>query len=319
MKVVILGAGSLGSVIGAFLARSKQEVVLIGREGHVDLIRKEGLRVRGLEPFTVAVEATADPKEVDEADFLLLTTKTYDSEAALNGVSFDVKMVASLQNGVIKNDLLARRFGRDKVVGALTGVGASMVEPGVVDYTYNGATVFGELGGERSDRILRAVDVFTRSGLKAEVSESIEDDEWSKLCQYCAASMASTLSRFEYHRVCSSRPLAELFVTISREAEAVARALGHRLGDVASFRVEDVLRLPYEEAVRSVMERGRALEEAGMTNVKISMLQDLEAGRRVELEETVGYVVREGDRLGIETPALSLAYQVVKGVVEAPG
>ncbi len=273
----------------------------------------------GLESFTVAVEATADPKDVDAADLLLLTTKTYDSEAALDGVSFDVNVVASLQNGVMKNDVLARRFGSEKVIGGLTGVGASVVGPGVVAYTYNGATVFGELGGEGSDRVLRAVDIFNRSGLKAEASGGIEDDEWSKLCQYCAASMVSALSRLEYHRVCASRPLAELFVNMSREAEVVARALGHRLRDVASFRVEDVLRLPYEEAVRSVLERGRALEKAGMTKVKISMLQDLEAGRRTELEETVGYVVREADRLGVEARVLSLAYKIVKGIVEAPG
>ncbi|MFQ5838800.1 MAG: ketopantoate reductase family protein, partial [Thermoplasmata archaeon] len=242
MRVVILGAGGLGSIVGAFLARGNQDVVLIGRPAHVERVRRSGVQVTGLDTFTARVEATADPKEVDSADLLLLTTKTYDSEEALDAVDFDVSLAASFQNGVTKDEVLARRFGRDKVLGAVTGIGASMVGPGVVAHTYDGGTLFGEFGGDVSKRVLQVVDAFNGGGLQTRASERIEDDEWSKLCQYCAASMVSALSRLEYHRVCKSRPLAQLFVTISREVEAVARGLGRQLRDVASFPVEEVLR-----------------------------------------------------------------------------
>ncbi len=316
MRIAVLGAGSLGSVVGAHLARAGQDVILIGRQAHVERLRDDGLRVTGLEDFTVKVGATADPADVEKADLLLLTTKTYDSVAALEDSHFEVEMAASLQNGVTKDEVLAGKYGREKVLGALTGIGASMAEPGVVAHTYNGATLFGEFSGETTERCVQVVEAFKGSGLEAEISGRIMDDEWSKLCQYCAGSMVSSLSRLEYHRMCKSPSLAELFVTISREVEAVARALGYRLRNVASFRVEDVLRRPFEEAVESVMERGRALERAGMINVKISMLQDLEAGRRTELEETVGYVVRKAEELGVDVPSLSLAYLVVKGIEE---
>jgi 2-dehydropantoate 2-reductase len=319
VRIVILGAGALGSVIGAFLSRADADVVLIGRPPHVKRIQQRGLRVKGLQTFTARVEATTDAASVDSADLLILTTKTYDSRSALNAVEFDVGMAASLQNGVLKDEVLARRFGRDKVLGAVTGVGASMVEPGVVAYTFDGTTVFGELDGGVSPRVLRVLEAFGDAGLRAEASERILDDEWSKLCQYCAASLVSALSRLRYHEVCTSRPLAELFVTISREVALVARGLGRQLRDVAGFRVEEVLSGSFAEAVESVMGRGKVLVEAGMTDVKISMLQDLEAGRRTELEDTVGHVVREADRLGLETPALSFGYQVVKGVEASRG
>jgi 2-dehydropantoate 2-reductase len=314
VRTVILGAGSLGSVIGAFLAQAGQDVTLIGRQRHVDRIRIQGLRVTGLHDFSVRVDATSDPRGLDASDLLLLTTKTYDSEAALSSVDFEVGVAASLQNGVVKDDVLARRFGTERVLGAVTGVGASLQGPGVVAHTYNGATVFGELDGRMSPRLRQVVRLFEDSGLQAEASDRIVDDEWSKLCQYCAASLVSAVSRLRYHQVCSSRPLAKLFVIISREVDAVAKVLRRRLRDVAGFRVSEVLRGPLQEAVERIMERGRALEKAGLTDVKISMLQDLEAGRRTELEDTAGYVLREARRLGVATPALSFAYRVVRGV-----
>lgn len=313
---MILGAGAVGSVVGAYLARAGQDVVLLGRGAHVERIRERGLRVLGVEDFLVRVEATADPSELDRADLLLLTTKTYDTKAALDALDFEVRTAASLQNGVAKDDLLAKRFGRGRILGALTVLGASRPEPGVVHFTYPGVTAFGELDGRRSERVDETVAAFRESGLRVQASDRIVDDEWTKFCQWTAACLVSCLTRLEWHRIWTTRPLADLFVRLLREAAAVARVRGHQVRSVPGLRVADFLEGPPEAAVERVLQHGARLAESGATEVKISMLQDLEAGRPLELD-SIEYLVEEARRLGVETPALALGYQVVQGLVEA--
>lgn len=319
MHIVVLGAGALGSVLGGHLARHGHDVTLVGRGDHVARVRERGLRVEGRVAFTVQVHATTDPREVEGADLLLATTKLRDLPQALEGVPDGVRMAAGLQNGVTKDDLLARRFGEDRVLGALSLVGASRVEAGVVRHTFEGFTLFGERGGSVTPRVQGVVDAFEGSGLRARASDAIVDDEWTKFCQWAAAGVASCLSRLEWHRIWTSRPLAELFVLALREAAAVARAGGHRVRSVKGLRVGDFLDGPLEEAVDLAVERGGRLAEWGATDVKISLLQDLEAGRPTEAEETLGHLLREAGQRGVETPVLEVGYRVIRGIEAAQG
>jgi len=108
MKIVILGAGALGSVIGGHLARAGEDVVFIARGERAKFIREHGIIVTGLAHFTVPVNVAARPNEVEKADVLLVAVKTYNMEEALKGVShLEVGSVLSVQNGVLKNEQLA--------------------------------------------------------------------------------------------------------------------------------------------------------------------------------------------------------------------
>ncbi len=320
MHVIILGAGGVGSVIAAYLARAGFPVTMLARPGHVAAVKRLGLRVCGLEHFSVPVRAEGDPTRLREADVLLVTVKTRDMERALAGVRhMRVGFVASLQNGVVKNDQLAAVFGRERVVGSTTMVGARLVEDGVVEYTLDGVTFFGELDGRRSARVGELVGVFQASGLKGEEVENIVSIEWTKQAIQNPFAPLSALTRLPVHRVWSNRRLAELSIRMVREAAAVARAKGIELSPHPAwgFDIELFVRGPLDQAVDSLVGFGQRAFQKGYTRIVPSMLQDVLAGKKTEIEETVGYVAREGRRLGLSVPYTEFAYQAVKSIEES--
>lgn len=315
MRLAILGAGSLGLLVAGYLARAGHTVVVVGKPDQADVLRKRGIEVVAPSGFRVEVQAASRPEEVGYADYLLVAVKardTMDSLERVAGVQFGA--VLSLQNGMAKNGQLAEVFGWPRVVGATTILGATLLEPGRTQHTMFGVTYFGELDGTRSERVLRLAEAFNEAGMKAEVPESIVSAEWSKLCQIVPAALLSCASRLEYYRVCKSRDLAELFVSITRECVAVARASGVEVGDYQGFTIRTLSEAPREEAVEMILARGANLERSGQTSVRISMLQDLLKGRKTEIEETAGYVVQKARELGIPIPNVEFGYRVIRGV-----
>src|SRR5438445_5153006 len=116
MKIVILGAGALGTVLGAHLARAGEDVTLIARGQRAAFLQEHGATITGLADFTVPVRVVTDPSQVHDADVLIVTDKTYDMEAALPSVQhLRVESVLSIQNGVFKNEQLAQTLGWEKV------------------------------------------------------------------------------------------------------------------------------------------------------------------------------------------------------------
>ena len=131
MRVVILGAGGVGSVVAGHLARQGIDVVMIARPGHARAVQQNGLRVTGLSDFRVRLPAYADASTLDSADVVLISVKTKDMPRALAGVKhLRIDTVASLQNGVVKNAHMTRVFGAGSVVGATTMIGATLVRDG---------------------------------------------------------------------------------------------------------------------------------------------------------------------------------------------
>src|SRR3989442_8811545 len=115
MKIVILGAGALGTVLGAHVARAGEDVTLIARGQRAAYLQEHGATITGLVDLTVPVPVVTDPSQLHDADVLIVTVKTYDMAAALHSVEhLDVGSVLSLQNGVLKNEQLAQTFGWDK-------------------------------------------------------------------------------------------------------------------------------------------------------------------------------------------------------------
>jgi 2-dehydropantoate 2-reductase len=315
VRFAILGAGSLGLVVGGYLARAGHDVVMVGKPEQMEQLREREIEVVSASEFSVRVGAASRPEELEPADFLIVLVKARDTLAALErvaGVDFDG--VLSLQNGMAKDAQLAERFGWPKVIGATTILGATLLEPGRAQHTMRGVTYFGEFDGERSERVRRLTDAFNEAGMKAEIPESILSAAWSKLCQIVPAALLSSVSRLEYYKVCKSRDLAELFIAITHECAAVARASGVEIGDYEGFTVRTLAEAPYEQAVEMILQRGANLERSGQTSVRISMLQDVLRGRKTEVEETAGYVVQKARDHGIPVPNVEFGYKVVRGV-----
>lgn len=320
MRVVILGAGGVGSVIAGYLARAGHEAIMIARPGHASAVQKGGLQIRGLDNFHVPVPALADAKSLHDADMLIIAVKTKDMDRSLAGVAhLNVGGVASIQNGVVKNDQLARVFGWDKVVGSTTMIGATLVRDGEVEYTLDGITFFGELDKRLSSRVTQIVEAFVHSGLKAAAADDIVSVEWTKQAFQNPFAPLSAITRLPVHKVWSSPQLATLAVHMFREVVAVAHAHGVSLSEHPAwslFNMRIMRDAPFEEAVGKLVEVGHQITASGRTHIIPSMLQDVLAGKQTEIEETVGYVFHEGQRLGIPVPYTEVVYRTVKAIEE---
>lgn len=320
MRVAVLGAGGVGSVVAGYLARAGYDVIMLARPGHTAAVQQNGLQVRGLGDFHVRVPAFADAKDLRETDMLIVTVKTKDMERALAGVAhLKVGGIASLQNGMVKNEQIAKVFGWDRVIGATTMIGAGLVCDGEVEYTLDGITFFGELDERQSERVSEIVDMFVKAGLKGAAADDIESVEWTKQAFQNPFAPLSAITRLPVHRVWSSPHLAALSVHMFREVAAVARARGVELSKHPAWSLFNIpiwRDAPFDEAVRMIVEVGERVTASGRTHIIPSMLQDVRAGKQTEIEETVGYVMKEGQRLGVPVPYTEFAYRTVKAVEE---
>jgi 2-dehydropantoate 2-reductase len=319
VKTVIVGAGALGSVIGGYFAQAGGDVTLIGRKAHVEAIRTRGLEIDGVRGCHVIrnVRAIVDPREVGSAELLILCVKSQDTPEALASLAHlrgRIGAAMSVQNGGRKDEELAEALDPDVVVGAMTLIGASMPGPGRVLHTGNGGTWIGELDGRPSARVEAIAELFRKAGPPVEVHSNIRSATWCKLNQMVPAAALSCVTRLYLHQICLDRGLATLFVELSREVAQIAERLRIPLEDCRGLAMKTVCSIPFEEAVDSVIARGRAMVEQGATQIRISTLQDLERGKVTEADHTIGHVVRLAATLGLTVPKVELLYRVIQGI-----
>jgi 2-dehydropantoate 2-reductase len=304
------------------MAEAGEEVTLVGRKPHVDAIRADGLIIEGMHGRHVVrnVRATTAARELTSADTLILAVKSYDTTealACLRHLRGKVGAVLSVQNGGGKDEALAEAFGRDAVVGATTIVGGAVPAPGHVIHTNEGGTWIGELDGRRTARVDAIADAFRKADLRIEVRDDIRSAIWCKLNQMVPAAALACVTRLHIHEMYQDRSLAALFVELSHEVAGVAARLNIPLVDCQGFPVKTLCSQPFDAAAESVMARGRVMQDRGMTQVKISTLQDLERGKRTEAAHVIGYVVDLAAANGVAVPKLALLYRVIQGVETA--
>jgi 2-dehydropantoate 2-reductase len=320
MKIVILGAGALGSLFGAHLARAGEDVILIARETRAKAIQEHGVSVTGLADFTVSVPVTAHSQELQQADALLVTVKTYDMGTALDSVAhLKVGSVLSVQNGLVKDEQLARRFGWDKTLGAAAHISAELLTTGIVRYTANEWLSIGELPEGTSARVEALVAALARAGIRAEASGQIASVEWTKYVVNISWMALSALSRMETYKIFKHPDLAWMAATLTREVAQLPAALGIPLLDKGVFSAKTLSEAPFGEAAGDFQRVGAQMEAQGATAHKVSILQDLERGRRLEYDAMFGYAVRKGAELGVSLPTVEVCYRLIKGVAESLG
>jgi 2-dehydropantoate 2-reductase len=328
MHVCVLGAGGLGSVIGARLAETGVRVTLVGRAAHVRAITRNGLCVEGIRGPSVVrdnLHAIIEPADaVGAIDYLLLTVKasdTADTLASAEPLRGRARVALSLQNGVTKDARLADWIGAGNVIGAATTESATMLAPGRVRHTGTApiAFYFGETDGRESARIDDLVMAFRTAGFGCEKTEFITQVEWEKLLQAAlvAAYSITAIGFLPDHTITDAlqtRPGAEYYVQLARELLSVYQGLGFTPVDYfapyAQFRqlaAEDV-----ESSVERAMQLGASMASAGVRG-RPSMHDDLLRRRSTEVDESIGEFVGAAVRLGISTPTLLAAYRIVRG------
>jgi 2-dehydropantoate 2-reductase len=283
----------------------------IATAGGVTVVRPDGARRA---PLT----ATWEPSAIEPAEVVIVMTKSHDTEAALSALGHirdRVEVAVSFQNGVEKDRLLARWCGADRVVGGMSMVGATLIEPGVVAHTLDGTTYVGELPSGAGERARRLGAALQAGGLRVVVTDRVLSAEWSKLVHAAATMTIAALPRLPMHRALLDRGLAGVYVDSLREGAEVAAAAGIELDDWPGlFPVRTLVALPREAALEAVRELGRGMETAEATDVRVSMLVDIEQGRRLELGAVHGFLVDEAARLGLEVPVTRVAHDLLAAV-----
>jgi 2-dehydropantoate 2-reductase len=327
MRVVVFGAGGLGSLLGGYLALAGAEVTLVARPAHARAIRENGLLIRGIRGefhITQNLTAVERPEEAKGVyDWFFLGVKAKDTLKALEEarpLRERVKAALSLQNSVEKDGILASYFGAEKVVGFATIEGARLAEPGVVENTLTVPTTnyIGELDGRPSSRVEALAQRFNQVGLGTRVVENIQKVEWEKLAQICLASSwaVSTLSGHPGLRFADGlvvREGAEHFVALAKDILEVFAALGYEPENLFApvSRLKELRELAFPEAAAMVQKMGEELRARG-SRATTSMHEDVLRGRKTEVEFILGPFVREGMRRGLSIPTLLAAYRIIK-------
>jgi 2-dehydropantoate 2-reductase len=315
VKIVIAGAGAIGGYIGARLARAGADVVLFARGPHLRAMEARGLRV--LSPdgdFEVAPRVTGELSTIGRADVVFLGVKAHGLTALapqLAPLFTPETTVVSTQNGipwwyfdglggeldgvrlerVDPGGVIARAIEPRRVVGSLAYFATDVVEPGVIRHTEGNKISFGEPDGSKSDRLRAIVEPLIAAGFRCPINARFRHEIWVKLLGNVAFNPISALTRGTLEELVADGDTARVVRDVMAETEAVATRLG--------------IELPI-----SIDQRMAGAAKVGAH--KTSMLQDLEAGRPLEIEAVVGAVVELGDRLGVPMPATRTVYACAK-------
>lgn len=295
MKIGVVGVGGVGGYYGGLLAQTGHDVHFIGRGTHLEAIRRNGLHVKSsFGDFSIKpAQATDDASGVGAVDLILICTKTYRTDEAIQSAGPMVgksTTVLSLQNGVDAAERIGAAIGPDHMLAGATWISSSIQQPGVINQVSDfRRVVLGELDGRLSDRLQAVHDAFKETGTATELSENILGVLWSKLVFISAAAGFGSLTRLPiagYRDVPQTR---YLITALMHETAAVATACGARLDS-------------------DVVDKCLAFVDRAGPAIKASMQLDVEAGRPSELDALIGVICRKGREKGLDTPVADAIY-----------
>jgi 2-dehydropantoate 2-reductase len=295
MKILIFGAGAVGSFIGGRLSKSN-EVVFLCRKQHADTINKKGLKITNSGTVIYHPKAFTDLSGVDfKPELIILTVKAYDTQKA--GIVIKGKYpynipVLSIQNGIGNAETLIKILGKNNVMVGLTSHGITFKAYGYVHHAGSGDTVFGELNCKKSNRLRRISLLFKEAGIDNRLVDNIQGEIWAKAIVNSCINPLTTITGLENGYLLKIPSLETALEMVCIEGIEVARSLG--------------IVLPKHD----IVEKAKNVVRFTAKN-KSSMLQDLEKGKMTEIDAINGAIVRAGRKIGIKTPANELMIALV--------
>jgi len=315
MRIAVIGAGAIGGMLAVRLALSGQAVSVVEQGAHLEAIRKNGLKLvhhDGAEEIAKDLRAVASCADAGLQDLVFLALKAYVIEAVapqmhalfgndtavvtiqnglpwwyfqnFNGPHAGYRLKTADPNGVIERSIEARR-----IIGAVVYPAGEILAPGVVRRLEGDRFPVGELDGLESERVKKVSEALVDAGLKAPILDDIRSEIWLKLWGNMSFNPISALTHATMVDICQEPATRELAADMMREAQAVAEALG------VTFRV------PLEKRI------GKH---------RTSTLQDVEAGRQVEVDALIGSVLELGELTGTPTPATRAVHALLKLLVK---
>ncbi len=302
MKFSILGSGAVGGYYGAKLVRAGHDVTFIARGAHLAAIRERGLEIRSpaLGNFIVPARAEEDTSRVGPVDVVIVAVKAYDNASALDLIAPMVgpaTTVLPLQNGVDSTGELAARLGEAPIVGGVTYIATELTAPGVIEQTGTSRRiVFGEVFGtppRLTDRIAAIRDALAGADIQAEAVPDGRVPIWEKFIFLASLAGFTGAARLPIGPIWEDEQIRAAFLDGCREIERLARAEGVPIAP-------------------DIIERIGSYVGGIPKSMRSSLLIDLSQGKRIEVEQLQGSVVRRAARAGIPVPIMSTLYSVLK-------
>jgi 2-dehydropantoate 2-reductase len=305
MKFVVAGAGAIGAYLGAKMARAGYDVTLFARGPHCRAMQERGVRVLGPEGDFEARPSVVDSLDaIGPADVVFLAVKAHSLSALaprLPALFGPETTVVSMQNGIPwwyfegaerlekldPGGVIAAAIEARRVIGSIVYLSTETVEPGVIRHIEGNRITIGEPDGARTERSRAIAEAMVRSGLRAPITTHLRQEIWVKLLGNIAFNPISALTGATLAAMARDAEVSTLVRGIMTETEAVARKLG--------------VEIPI-----TIDQRIAGAEKVG--EHKTSMLQDLEAGRPLELDAIVGAALELGERLNVAMPHACAVY-----------
>lgn len=321
MRICVFGAGAVGGLLAARIARSGQLVAVVARGATKEAIEQQGIAVRDRDGAWVAkpAQVVASAAELGPQDLVFVATKAHALPAAARELApliADTTTVVTAVNGipwwyfhrtafepphlacVDPGGVVWSAIGPQRTLGCVVHLGASVERPGVVHHAYGNVFVLGDPETPSSPRLDAAAGVLSRAGFRPQVSAEIRDEVWRKLWYNLAINPVSVITASACDRICADPVLRQLMSQMIRESARIAEALG------VTATVDP------DEQVRGIARIGA---------FRTSMLQDLEAGRSIELDPVLGSLVELAGRLQIEAPRLAEIHALARTRAAATG
>ncbi len=296
MKICIVGCGAIGSLFAAHLARLDDVEVWAYDlyQAHVDAINENGLRLTGGSDFVAHLQARSNAKDIPPCDFGLVVTKSMHTRAAIEATAhvFADAAVCSVQNGVGNEEIIAEYVPR--VILGTTFPAGHITAPGVINQDTGGSTWIGPFADKPAsmEEVNRLADACSRAGMKVEALEDARGAQWTKLIFNSASNAMGALTRLPHGVACDQvRPLMS---GLAQEGIAVANALGITL----------------DSDPEKLIDHGREVAY----NHKPSMLQDVLAQRKTEVESLNAAIAKIGKEVGVPCPLNEAAAALILGL-----
>ncbi len=310
MKILVYGAGAIGSVFGGFLAKAGEEVVLLGRPQHMEAIKGKGLKIEGiwgdhLVGSNLLCYSTSQDIKEDHAgtfDLILITVKAYDTFSAASDLRNMINMdtlVLSLQNGIGNTEIIAKNIGADQVLGGMVIFGADIPSPGTVKVNVSADDVIIGRISEKTlkDSVENVARLFTSAGIKTRTADNIETHLWNKILYNCALNALATVLHVSYGQLLET----EYTKNIMKRSLAEIYALAEKRGVVLETKMkEDYSKILFNHLIPLTASH------------KPSMLQDIEKRKRTEIDYLNGMIVQMSKDTGLQSPVNLMLTELIK-------
>ena len=320
MKICVYGAGAIGGLMAAWLARSGHEVSVVARGAQLDAIRRDGLRVQTQgKAESFRIKADSDPARLGAQDYVLVTVKAQSLTAVADTIApllgKDTSVVTAMNgvpwwffHGMKRRDArlesldpggkLSRAIPTERVVGCVIHLAASTPEPGLIRHNMGSKLILGEPGGENTARTKRIAEALTAAGFEIVVTDAIEKEFWVKLLGNVSFNPVSALTGSTADRLIEDPKVKGYMVQVMREVLAIGRAVGVDAGIDPEARI-DMARI--------------------LGTFKTSMLQDLEAGKPLEIDGLLAGTLEIAAKAGVSAPFTESLFGLIRARAVSTG